>query len=240
MNNKINRPVGQIIFAEVDAEPPVFLCHNEPMRDDELLDLLSSPERLRERIAERLQRTANRPLGLAAGDEGAREVRWPAAVLAPLVASEDGPRVLLTRRTPHLVHHPGQISFPGGRVEPEDPGPVEAALRETKEEIGLAPQRVQVLGALPPYVTITGYRVTPLVGWVEDPGDLRPDPFEVAEVFTVPLEHVLDPRRYVRHSLIYGDQRRYYWAVPWRQYFIWGATAAMLRMFLELLRAKVD
>ena len=146
------------------------------MRDDELLDLLSSPERLRERIAERLQRTANRPLDLAAGDEGAREVRWPAAVLAPLVPGEEGPRVLLTRRTPHLAHHPGQISFPGGRVEPEDPGPVEAALRETEEEIGLAPQRVQVLGAMPPYVTITGYRITPLVGWVEDPGELRPDP----------------------------------------------------------------
>ncbi|MBI5781999.1 MAG: CoA pyrophosphatase [Rhodocyclales bacterium] len=205
------------------------------MGNDELFDLLASPARLRERIAERLQWEANRPLGLAAGDEGAREVRWPAAVLAPLVLSPAGPQLLLTRRTAHLAHHPGQISFPGGRMEPGDPGPVEAALRETEEEIGLSPQRVQVLGALPPYVTITGYRITPLVGWVEDPGELRPDPFEVAEVFTVPLSHVLDPRRYVRYSLTYGEQRRHYWAVPWRQYFIWGATAAMLRTFLELL-----
>lgn len=209
-------------------------------KDVRLDELLASPERLRAYISERLSQAADRPLSVLNGDEGAREVRWPAAVLAPLVANEDGPRVLLTRRTPHLVHHPGQISFPGGRVEPEDPGPVEAALRETREEIGLAPHRVQVLGALPPYVTITGYRITPLVGWVEDAGELQPDPFEVAEVFAVPLAHVLDPRRYVRHSLIYGDQRRYYWAVPWRQYFIWGATAAMLRMFLELLRGKAD
>ncbi|WP_217125773.1 NUDIX hydrolase [Hydrogenophilus thiooxidans] len=171
------------------------------------------------------------------GDDGARVVRWPAAVLAVLTPHpEQGVSVLLTRRTPHLYHHPGQISFPGGRVEAGET-PEQAALREAQEEVGLAPERVTILGALPAYVTVTGYRVTPLIAWSPAVGLLTPDPFEVAEVFFTPLDHFADPARYLRLSLTYAGQPRYYWAAPWRHYFIWGATAAMLRQLALRLAA---
>ncbi|MFN4022406.1 MAG: NUDIX hydrolase [Hydrogenophilus thermoluteolus] len=171
------------------------------------------------------------------GDDGARAERWLAAVLAVLTPHpEQGVSVLLTRRTPHLYHHPGQISFPGGRVERGE-SPEQAALREAQEEVGLAPERVTILGALPDYVTVTGYRVTPLIAWSDALGPLAPDPFEVAEVFFTPLAHFADPNRYLRLSLIYDGQPRYYWAAPWRHYFIWGATAAMLRQLALRLAA---
>ncbi len=162
------------------------------------------------------------------GDEGARAVRWPAAVLVLLAPQPEGMGVLLTRRTPYLYHHPGQISFPGGRVEAGEESAA-AALREAAEEVGLRAEQVQLLGRLPEYVTITGYRVTPWVGWASHLGPLSPDPFEVAELFWAPLTLVGDPARYLRLSLEDRGVRRFYWALPWRHYFIWGATAAMLR-----------
>jgi len=159
-----------------------------------------------------------------------------AAVLVPLVNRPEGLAVLLTERSADLPDHPGQISFPGGRVEPEDESLAAAALREAAEEVGLAPERVAILGQLPDYETVTGYRVTPVVGWVEPPFALAPDPIEVADVFEVPLAFLLDPANQQRHHRMLGTTRREYWAIPYADRYIWGATAAMLLILDRTLR----
>jgi 8-oxo-dGTP pyrophosphatase MutT (NUDIX family) len=163
----------------------------------------------------------------------------PAAVLVPLVNRPQGLQVLLTERTAHLSDHAGQISFPGGRVEADDASNAAAALRETREEVGLDSARVAVLGELAQYETVTGYRVTPIVGWVEPPFELAPDPFEVADVFEVPLAFLLDPVNQQRHFRMLGEMRRDYWAIPYGDRYIWGATAAMLLILDRTLRAAV-
>lgn len=152
----------------------------------------------------------------------------PAAVLFPIVLREAQPTVLLTQRTSHLRDHAGQVSFPGGRVEQDDASPVHTALRETEEEIGMAPEHVEVLGFLPEYRTSTGFRVTPVVGLVRPPFFLHPDPFEVAEVFEVPLGFLLDPANRQRHSREWRGRLRHYFAMPYGEHFIWGATAGMI------------
>jgi 8-oxo-dGTP pyrophosphatase MutT (NUDIX family) len=159
-----------------------------------------------------------------------------AAVLVPLVNREHGLTLLLTQRSADLPDHPGQISFPGGRVEPEDPTLAHAALREAAEEVGLDHLRVDILGQLAPYETVTGYRVTPVVGWVEPPITLTPDPVEVAEAFEVPLAFLLDPANQQRHYRMLGETRRDFWAIPYGDRYIWGATAAMLLIFDRTLR----
>lgn len=159
----------------------------------------------------------------------------PAAVLFPIVQRGSGQTVLLTQRTAHLRDHAGQISFPGGRVETDDPSPVATALRETEEEIGLARKHVEILGFLPEYHTGTGFRVTPVVALLTPPFDLSPDPFEVAEVFEVPLAFLLDPANHQRHSLHYRGALRHFFAMPYGDYFIWGATAGMIRSLSERL-----
>ncbi len=159
----------------------------------------------------------------------------PAAVLFPIVQRDDGQTVLLTQRTAHLKDHGGQISFPGGRVETEDQTPVHTALRETEEEIGLAREHVEVLGFLPEYRTGTGFRVTPVVALITPPFDLALDPFEVAEAFEVPLDFLLDPANHKRHSLHYRGALRHFFAMPYGDYFIWGATAGMIRSLTERL-----
>ena len=167
-----------------------------------------------------------------------RPVLTPASVLVPLVERDQGLCVLLTRRTAHLTDHPGQISFPGGRAEEFDDSPIDTALRETEEEIGLHRRHIEVIGLLPDYVTATGYRVTPVVALVTPPFDLAPDPGEVAEVFEVPLAFLMDGARHQRMSfdLPEGGRRSFY-AMPWGGYFIWGATAGMLRNLFHFLRA---
>ena len=161
----------------------------------------------------------------------------PAAVLVPLVNRPDGLNVLLTQRSAELPDHPGQISFPGGRVEPDDRDDAAAALREAAEEIALPAERVSILGALASYETVTGYRVTPVVGWVEPPFALHPDPLEVADVFEVPLAFLLEPANQRRHFRMLGTRRRDYWAIPYGDRYIWGATAAMLMILDRTLRA---
>jgi 8-oxo-dGTP pyrophosphatase MutT (NUDIX family) len=171
------------------------------------------------------------------GREGAST---PAAVLVPLVNRPDGLAVVLTERSADLPDHAGQISFPGGRVEPEDADAGAAALREAEEEIGLPRERVTLLGSLADYETVTGYRVTPVVGWVEPPFVLKPDPLEVADIFEVPLSFLLDPTNQQRHFRMLGEIRRDYFAIPFRERYIWGATAAMLMILDRTLRGEPD
>lgn len=159
----------------------------------------------------------------------------PAAVLFPIVLRDHGQTVLLTQRTAHLRDHAGQISFPGGRVEADDASPLHTALRETEEEIGLAREHLEVLGYLPEYRTGTGFRVTPVVALVRPPFELALDSFEVAEAFEVPLSFLLDPANHQRHSLHYRGALRNFFAMPYGDYFIWGATAGMIRSLSERL-----
>jgi 8-oxo-dGTP pyrophosphatase MutT (NUDIX family) len=176
------------------------------------------------------------------GDEGATAAisgiaePVPAAVLIGLVEREPGPAVLLTQRTDHLKAHAGQICLPGGRVEPSDPDLAATALREAEEEVGLDPGKVEVLGSLPPYDTITGYRIHPVVGWIAPPLDVSPDGVEVAEVFELPLDFVLDPANHRRQSYRRGTLTRGYFVLPYQNRFIWGATAGILVNLAGLLR----
>ena len=177
-----------------------------------------------------------------------RFVDRPLAAASVLVAIvlHDVPTVLLTQRTAHLTDHPGQISFPGGRAEAGDVDVVATALREAHEEIGLEAAQVEVLGALPTYTTGTGFVVTPIVGLVRPGFVLTPDPFEVAEVFEVPLAWLMDPAHHQRHAMDLDGVPREFLSIPWpgtdatgqpRRYFIWGATAAMLRNLYRFLVA---
>lgn len=164
----------------------------------------------------------------------------PASVLIPLVVRDGGVQVLLTQRTAHLTDHAGQISFPGGRVEEGDADVIATALRESEEEIGLPARMVNVLGWLPEYRTVTGYRVTPVVALIEQPFTLQLDSFEVSEAFEVPLAFLMDPANHERRLYRYAEIARTFYAMPYqaaRRYFIWGATAAMLRNFYHFLRA---
>jgi 8-oxo-dGTP pyrophosphatase MutT (NUDIX family) len=159
-----------------------------------------------------------------------------AAVLIPLVLKEDGLSVLLTQRTNHLRDHAGQISFPGGRMDPEDQSPNDTALRESQEEIGLDPKRVEIIGHLPQYLTVSGYSVTPVVGLVQAQAEYVLDEFEVADVFEVPLSFLLDPANHqVRLWQSEQGGRRFY-SMPYENRFIWGATAGMLRNLYHLLK----
>ncbi|CAK0772493.1 peroxisomal coenzyme A diphosphatase NUDT7 [Azospirillaceae bacterium] len=163
----------------------------------------------------------------------------PAAVLVPLVDRRpNGVTIIFTKRTAHLAAHAGQISFPGGHIEPEDVDPAAAALRETEEEIGLARRHVELIGRLDTYITRTGFLVTPIVGLITPPFTLHPDPEEVAEVFEAPLSLFLTPDMPHRMSRdIMGVERSFY-AFPWKQYFIWGATAGMLVNLRDVLLTR--
>ena len=167
---------------------------------------------------------------------GRERAATPAAVLVPIVNRPDGLMVMLTLRSAGLPEHAGQISFPGGRVEEEDVSVAHAALREASEEVGLLAERVTILGELAAYETVTGYRVTPVVGWVEPPFELRLDPIEVADVFEAPLAFLLDRQNRRRHFRMFGETRVEFWAIPYGERYIWGATAAMILILDRTLR----
>lgn len=184
-----------------------------------------TPEELRRRFA------AAPPSETLYGDEGLRPEAGslkPAAVLLPIVARASSLTMLFTRRAAHLKDHSGQVSFPGGRVAAADPTPEATALREAREEIGLDPDRVELLGRMPEYRTRTGFRITPVVGIVSPPFELRPDANEVEEIFEVPLAFLLDPANHLRQSREWQGELRWFFAMPYERHYIWGATAGML------------
>lgn len=203
---------------------------------------LLQAEVLRERLAQ-----AHRLQPELSGDGAlqAHDVQPTAAsVLVPLVQRASGLQVLLTQRTVHLRDHAGQISFPGGRSEPEDADAAATALREAHEEVGLQPHWAEVIGQLPVYTTVTQYVVTPVVALIHPDARWALDSFEVAEAFEVPLHFLMNPAHHQRHVFEHNGQQRQFLSMPWRpqgealaarEYFIWGATAAMLRNLYSVL-----
>lgn len=165
-----------------------------------------------------------------------RQLR-PAAVLVPILLGGGDPQVVLTKRASGLKHHPGQIAFPGGKVDPEDRSARHAALREAQEEIGLPPDAVEILGELPDHETVTCFSVTPVIGLIQEPVEFFAEPGETEEIFAVPLSHVMDRQRFSVGSRIWRGMPRYYYTVPYGPYYIWGATARILRGLAERLNA---
>lgn len=161
-----------------------------------------------------------------------------ASVLVPLVERPEGLSVLLTKRSAQLKSHPGQVSFPGGHREATDEDAIATALRETEEEVGITNKHISIAGQLQDYLTISGFRITPVVGFVSPGFELRPDPFEVAEVFEVPFQFLMDPRNHHKERVHWRGAMREYYAMPYNGYYIWGATAGMLRNFYETLRGE--
>jgi 8-oxo-dGTP pyrophosphatase MutT (NUDIX family) len=159
----------------------------------------------------------------------------PAAVLVPVVLRPSGLTVLLTQRTAHMTSHAGQVAFPGGRIDAGDAGPVDAALREAEEETGLARQFVEPIGFLDTYLTSTAYRVVPVVALVREGFTIAPHEGEVAAIFEVPLAFLMDPAHHERHSRQWQGKQRFYYAMPWQDRYIWGATAGMIRNLYHLM-----
>lgn len=187
------------------------------------------------RLSERRPGNGRGDADLNPGMRPVRDPLTPAAVLVPIIDRPEGLTVLLTKRTDHLHDHAGQISFPGGREEKTDSGSVDTAMRETEEEVGLPRSHIDPIGNLDRYITRTGFDVTPVVGFVTPPFPVTPDPFEVAEVFEVPLAFFLDRANHRRHSRVWQGQKRYYYVMPYRDYYIWGATAGMLVNLVDVL-----
>ncbi|MCB1399449.1 MAG: CoA pyrophosphatase [Rhodobacteraceae bacterium] len=157
----------------------------------------------------------------------------PAGVLVPFLATPGGVVLYLTKRSSHLRHHPGQIAFPGGKVDPGDDGPIGAALREAQEEIALDPANVEILGTMEPHETVTSFLVTPVIARIRAPFLPVPEAGEVEEVFTVPLEHVANPARFRVEGRRWRGTRRHYYVAPYGPYYIWGATARILRALAD-------
>lgn len=194
------------------------LIHTRPVELDigELRRRLARPHR------------ASEPLGGDHGVDSTASPLRPASVLIPIIVRSDELTVLFTRRTTHLRDHSGQISFPGGRAEAHDTSPESTAVRETVEEIGLDPGCIELVARLAEYRTGTGYRITPVVGFVTPPFELKPDTYEVDEVFEVPFSFLLDPRNHLLQSREIRGEMRSFFAIPYDRHYIWGATAGLL------------
>lgn len=164
-----------------------------------------------------------------------RDLR-PAAVLIGITDHQTNPRVILTKRAAALKHHPGQIAFPGGKVDASDTDARAAALRESHEEIGLDPSHVDIIGVMPTHDTVTNFVITPFVALIDHAFLPIPEPGEVDEVFTVPLAHLMDPKNYVIEYRFWQGQRRFFYTVPYGPYYVWGATARMLRGLAEQVK----
>lgn len=199
---------------------------------------------LRKRLIERLQPASSWSLETGAvrsdfdlnpdADRPGSSLR-PAAVLVPVIARPEGATVLMTRRSDSLASHTGQIAFAGGRLDPGETA-VEAALREAFEEVALDPALVEVLGVGDPYETGTGFLVTPVIGWLSAPPVTTPSPAEVAEVFETPWDFLMDPANHRRDYYDReGQPRRWFWAVPWQERYIWGVTAGIVRALRDRL-----
>ena len=173
----------------------------------------------------------NPDLGPATHDAATR----PAAVLVPIIDRKPEATILLTERTEHLAAHAGQIAFPGGKMDAEDPAPADTALREAREEIGLDPRLVRPIGFLDTYQTVTNFRVAPLVAEIPADFEMRLDPAEVADAFEVPLRFLMNSENHEIHSLTYEGRERYYYAMPYGDRYIWGATAGILHNLYEWL-----
>ncbi len=200
-------------------------------------DLAVTPEILRIAIANQCRHPPSSDFDLSPGRRHPSSVRLRrAAVLIPVVFRAAGTTIILTKRHEAMKHHPGQIAFPGGKVEAFDAGPVEAALRESWEEIGLQAGCVDIIGPVPDHVTVTGFRVTPIVGVVANAFEPVPRDGEVDEVFEVPLAHVIDPENYSVQERIWQGQLRRYFIVPYGPHYIWGATARILQMLSSCFR----
>ena len=187
-------------------------------------------ERLRAALAD----SGNRPPVLLEGDDVLAPITMPggdalspAAVLVPITDRRE-PGVILTQRSENLRRHPGQVAFPGGRIDPEDDGPIAAALREAEEEIGLRASAVEIIGIADRYRTVTGYEVTPVVGVVPPDLDFVIHDAEVAAVFEVPLAHLLEPANFIEQAVEWQGRERRYFEIVWDGHRIWGATAAMI------------
>ena len=189
-------------------------------------------DRLRAALAREGQASSDFDLNPAAPPPVARTLR-PAGVLVPVLLTGGPARVILTKRSSALKHHPGQIAFPGGKQDKGDADVTAAALREAHEEIGLPPGLAQVLGHLPVHETVTGFRVTPVLAVLERDFDVIPERGEVEEVFTVPLGHLLNRSNYLIESRDWAGMRRHYFTVPYGPHYIWGATARMLRALAD-------
>ncbi len=160
----------------------------------------------------------------------------PAGVLVAISLAQPEPRVILTKRSSFLKHHPGQIAFPGGKQDEGDADVSAAALREAQEEIGLPRGMAEVLGQMPEHETVTSFSVTPVIAILRQEFPIVPEPGEVEEVFSVPLDHVMRPQNYLIESRRWRGQRRYYFTVPYGPYYIWGATARMLRALADRMQ----
>ena len=172
---------------------------------------------------------ASSDFDLNPGASGSGPAKKDAGVLVPLIERSSGVHVVLTKRAAHLSSHPGQIAFPGGKWDAGDADISATALREAHEETGLDPSLVEILGQLPAHETVTGFNVIPTIGWISTPWEVKADPSEVAEVFEVPLSHVVTAQNFQVQSRIWRGQRRSYYCVPYGPYYIWGATARILR-----------
>ncbi|QWD83067.1 CoA pyrophosphatase [Polynucleobacter sp. MWH-P3-07-1] len=236
-HSKLN--VAAPLGFDAEAIPIHMQCSQDPKVSPRVLD----PDQLRHRLQHPPQwqpEITDENRHVIAADIIARRQAagkiTQAAVLIPLLLHEGGLSVLLTQRTQHLHDHAGQISFPGGRMDPEDLTPERTALRESQEEIGLNPANVEIIGHLPEYLTVSGYSVTPVVGLVQAQAEYVHDEFEVADIFEVPLSFLMDPANHqVRIWQSEQGMRRFY-AMPYGNRFIWGATAGMLRNLYHLLK----